>query len=227
MTRREQKNKLEPVYDDLRDKILTNLGKGSKLIMRFKENYYYHEPIWEIEDFFHAQRVAMKEFPENWHFVGRFDLQGRPLNDQSVNRHRELKKKHPSKTKEPGQEEESFRKKFPATIRTHDGHMVRSRGEAMIDNWLYSKRISHAYERKVPIPEELYCDFYINEGAGCYLEYWGREDGKYLDRRQRKIELYRKHKKNFIEIGNKDINKLDDVMPSKLRSVLPKSFEIE
>jgi hypothetical protein len=58
----------------------------------------------------------------------------------------------------------SFREKFPATFRTSDGHYVRSRAEVIIDNFLYNYQITHAYERKVPIEEELYCDFYIPLG---------------------------------------------------------------
>ena len=49
----------------------------------------------------------------------------------------------------------SFREKFPATLRTKDGHMVRSRAEVIIDNALYDYRLAHAYERKLPIEEEL------------------------------------------------------------------------
>jgi hypothetical protein len=53
----------------------------------------------------------------------------------------------------------AFRERFPASHRTLDGHMVRSKGEVIIDNWLYMSRIVHAYERKLPIAEEVYCDF--------------------------------------------------------------------
>jgi hypothetical protein len=30
----------------------------------------------------------------------------------------------------------------------------------LIDTWLYMAGIVHAYERQVPIDEELYCDFH-------------------------------------------------------------------
>ena len=57
--------------------------------------------------------------------------------------------------------DKGFRDRFPANIRALDGHAVRSKAERIIDDYLYTSQIVHAYERKVPIEEELYCDFYI------------------------------------------------------------------
>lgn len=51
------------------------------------------------------------------------------------------------KETESEKEEKSFREKFPCNIRTDDGHKVRSKAEQVIDNWLYSKGIVHAYPR--------------------------------------------------------------------------------
>jgi hypothetical protein len=39
--------------------------------------------------------------------------------------------------------------------------MVRSRGELVIDNSLYEYGLAHAYERKLPVEEDVYSDFYI------------------------------------------------------------------
>ena len=64
----------------------------------------------------------------------------------------------PSKIEE---EETNFRSKFPATIRTEDGHVVRSKSEKIIDDWLYNHKLAHAYERKVPIEEDVFCDFFF------------------------------------------------------------------
>jgi hypothetical protein len=58
----------------------------------------------------------------------------------------------------------NFREKFEAKIRTQDGHYVRSKAEAMIDDWLYHSGIVHAYERKLPIAEDMVCDFWIPPG---------------------------------------------------------------
>ena len=110
-----------------------------------------------------------------------------------------------------------FRSKFPANFRTLDGHFVRSKAEVIIDNYLYQNQIIHAYERKVPIEEELYCDFYIPAGKKVYIEYWGlEEDKKYANRKEVKIDLYKKSELNLIELRDSDISNLDDILPGKL-----------
>lgn len=111
---------------------------------------------------------------------------------------------------------DSFRHKFEATHRTTDGHFVRSKAEMLIDNWLYMAEIVHAYERKLPIEEEIYCDFYIPTGK-VYIEFWGYEnDAKYQARKQEKLAIYRKYNFNLIELTDKDVLNLDDILPRLL-----------
>ncbi|EDM26517.1 hypothetical protein LNTAR_01877 [Lentisphaera araneosa HTCC2155] len=111
---------------------------------------------------------------------------------------------------------DDYRKKYPANIRTHDGHRVRSRGEAMIDNWLYISGIVHAYERRLPIEEDVLCDFYIPHGK-VYIEYWGLEEQeRYAARKKQKQEIYAKYGYKLIELTDSDIESLDDVLPRKL-----------
>ena len=106
---------------------------------------------------------------------------------------------------------DDFRLKYPPTMRAEDGHMVRSRGELLIDNWLYHHRITHAYEPYAPIKEYLISDFYLNE-HDVYIEYWGREDEEYIERRKEKERLYQEYKLDLIPIENEDIERLDDVL---------------
>lgn len=109
-----------------------------------------------------------------------------------------------------------FREKFEAKLRTTDGHFVRSKAEMLIDNWLYMAEIVHAYERKLPIEEDVYSDFYIPTGK-VYIEYWGyEEDEKYLKRKQQKIDIYKKYGFNLIEICDKEVQNLDDHLPRLL-----------
>lgn len=113
-------------------------------------------------------------------------------------------------------DETDFRNKFKAEYRTNDGHYVRSRAEVIISNWLFGECIAHAYEKRVPIEEDVYCDFYIPKGK-IYIEFWGYEDDeKYLARKQKKRELYKKYKLNLIEIDNSKINNIDDFLPREL-----------
>lgn len=111
----------------------------------------------------------------------------------------------------------NFREKFPATHRATDGHMVRSRAEMLIDNWLYMAGIVHAYERMLPVEEDAYCDFYIPTEGGVYIEFWGLEnDPKYAKRKEIKKAIYKKHNFQLIELTDSDMVKLDDVLPKML-----------
>ena len=113
-------------------------------------------------------------------------------------------------------EEKSFREKFEAKLRATDGHFVRSKAEMLIDNWLYMAEIVHAYERKLPIEEDVYCDFYIPTGK-VYIEYWGYENNpKYIARKKIKQEIYQKYAFSLIEVEDKDVQNLDDILPRLL-----------
>ena len=110
----------------------------------------------------------------------------------------------------------NFREKFIAKHRATDGHMVRSKAEMLIDNWLYMAEIVHAYERKLPIEEEVYCDFYIPTGK-IYIEFWGLEnDPKYAKRKEIKREIYKKYDFKLIELTDEEVFNLDDILPRLL-----------
>lgn len=110
----------------------------------------------------------------------------------------------------------NFREAFPGTFRTKDGHMVRSKAEVLIDNALVDYGIGHTYERKLPIEENVLCDFFI-ESENIYIEYWGIEnDPKYLERKKIKLEIYKKYNFKLIELVDDDIKYLDDILPKKL-----------
>ena len=62
----------------------------------------------------------------------------------------------------------------------------------------------------------MYCDFYIPKGR-VYIEYWGYENKeKYLERKKEKIELYKKYDLNLVELHEKDVQNIDDVLPKIL-----------
>ena len=112
---------------------------------------------------------------------------------------------------------DDFRIKFPANLRTPDGHYVRSRAELLIDDFLYKNGIVHAYERKLNIDEEMYCDFYI-PSEKIYIEYWGLEENvKYAERKKIKQNLYAKYNYKLIELNDDDILNLDERLAAKLR----------
>jgi hypothetical protein len=120
------------------------------------------------------------------------------------------------KRKSEASADDGFREKFEAKHRATDGHFVRSKAEMLIDNWLYMAEIVHAYERKLPIEESVYSDFYIPTGK-VYIEYWGFENNpKYLERKKKKIELYEKYGFNLIQLEDKEVQNLDDILPRLL-----------
>ncbi len=54
-------------------------------------------------------------------------------------------------------------------------------------------------------------------GKGVYIEYWGREsDPKYRERMTVKQAIYAKYKLRLIELGDAEIERLDDVLPRML-----------
>jgi hypothetical protein len=110
---------------------------------------------------------------------------------------------NPQQNQNANSETIEFRDKFKATHRATDGHYVRSKAEMLIDNWLYMSGLVHAYERKLPIEEEVYSDFYIPSGK-VYIEYWGYEE---------KQSIYKKENFHLIELTDKEVQNLDDYLP--------------
>jgi len=114
--------------------------------------------------------------------------------------------------------EEEFRKNYPATIRCDDGHFVRSNAEMTIDNWLFRQNIAHGYERRLPVPETVFCDFYILSEEGrdyIYIEYWGMNDELYKKRTERKKEIYNKYNFQLIDLTPRDLDNVDEALPQK------------
>ena len=83
---------------------------------------------------------------------------------------------------------------------TDDGHIVKSKSEREIDNYLFSHGIVHAYE--TPFPNEnnpdLHPDFYLpnfgGKGKDVYIEHWGydKDNYKYTKIKNYKIPIYKK-----------------------------------
>lgn len=132
--------------------------------------YQKFEPITEAKNLFKKLKINFGDFL---------------LSSNRVNQLWDEFRSNPSK-------KDDFRKKFPTDYRVIDGHYVRTKSETIIDNWLYNNLIVHSYERKVPIEEDLYCDFYIPK-LDFYIEYWGLTDDCYLVKKSKQRELYQKN----------------------------------
>ena len=130
--------------------------------------------------------------------------------------HRKGRYRQEDNPQNAAQYELQYRAKYPALYRATDGHNVRSQPELLIDNWLRTMGIPHDYEKKVPVEENLLCDFYIEQGD-VYIEYWGLSNPEYLRHSQWKRKIYKKYGFKLIQLYYKDILTLDDVLPRKLR----------
>ena len=114
--------------------------------------------------------------------------------------------------------ERDFRLRWPAEYRCEDGHYVRSKNEAIVDNWLYSHSICHAYEKAVfdqQTGATLCSDFFI-PGKGLYVEVWGMSDERYEARRAEKAAVYQRCGCKLLGIDGDDVKNVDDVLSREL-----------
>lgn len=116
--------------------------------------------------------------------------------------------------------DKDYRNQWPREIQCEDGHYVRSKGEKIIDDWLYHHNIVHAYEKSVYMksnPKDVVLsDFYIPKGD-VYIEFWGMTDKPdYEARKKYKISLYDKNNYKRIDLEDSHINRIDDIMPRVL-----------
>lgn len=96
-----------------------------------------------------------------------------------------------------------------------DGHIVKSKSERDIDNYLFENGIPHAYERAF-IPESdpsivLKPDFtlpnYNGSGKDVIVEHWGYNENniEYTKSKKYKINIYKKENVTVISTTEKDI----------------------
>ncbi len=84
---------------------------------------------------------------------------------------------------------------YESIYRCKDGHMVKSKSERDIDNYLYENKIQHVYEPELPYGKEgkvIHPDFklpnYLGEGKDVYLEHWGFSEKKLSVHANKKIQ---------------------------------------
>ena len=121
-----------------------------------------------------------------------------------------LKKKKPNENTVEIKPENTKDSQKSAIYRTFDGHIVKSNGEKIVDDILYTLGICHAYEKNVdeiPASERaIKSDFYIPvlNGKGIYIEYWGMDTDDYQDNKAEKKAMYEKYDIPLIQIEKRD-----------------------
>ena len=158
---------------------------------------------------------------ENSDLLGQFPEKVSSFNTENIKQNQTSKSNNSDKNHLIIDSVDDFRKKFPAEYRTKDGHYVRSKAEMAIDDSLYLWGIAHAYEKKLPNTlEDVYCDFFIPSILGkpaVYIEYWGLEnDPKYLERKKKKVEIYKSLDFKLIELDDSHLKNLEDVLQKQL-----------
>ena len=124
-------------------------------------------------------------------------------------------------------------------IRCKDGHIVKSKSERFIDDFLYENKIFHAYEKALPYSREkdLHPDFYLpnylGEGMDVYIEHWGYNENNidYTESKKFKMNIYKdlckKKKMTLIcTYEKKDMGDIDAVLERKLNKDFIIPFEI-
>jgi hypothetical protein len=119
--------------------------------------------------------------------------------------------------------DDSYEGKYTCT----DGHIVKSKSEMIIDNWLFDKGIPHAYEKRLPIDadesHDLHPDFYLpgygDDPDDIYIEYWGYNESniKYTESKNYKLKEYKKQKVTVICLEEKDMMDINASMNRKLK----------
>lgn len=108
-----------------------------------------------------------------------------------------------------------------------DGHIVKSKSEREIDNYLFEHGISHAYERELPYgsteKEVLHPDFYLpnylGQGMHVYIEHWGYNENNinYTKSKKFKMSIYKQLEVTLIcTYESTDVGRIDTVLDRKL-----------
>lgn len=105
-------------------------------------------------------------------------------------------------------------------IKANDGHIVKSSGEKILDDFLYDNGFSHAYEKDYLTKDDnqdfLTPDFYLPE-IDIYIEYEGMErDSKKKEYTLLKNEIYKKEGITVLYFYPIDLHKLNITFWQKL-----------
>lgn len=130
-----------------------------------------------------------------------------------------------------------FHKKYDKqkVWKCENGIYVRSQGERTIADFLYSHNIPFEYEVERRYGEYntqtqkitgklLVPDFYIKGPINfknkiledIYIEFWGKNDKSYLERKENKIKIYTFHKSTLINIYIDDLYDYKNILTYKL-----------
>lgn len=115
---------------------------------------------------------------------------------------------------------------------TKDGHVVKSKAEREIDNYLFDNNIKHAYEKEILLQNQygekipLHPDFCIFIGdKKVYIEYWGYDESniEYTRTKNSKLKIYKNAGLTLINLyESTDAKDIESALEYKLN---PKNYK--
>jgi hypothetical protein len=117
---------------------------------------------------------------------------------------------------------------YEGVYKCKDGHIVKSKSEREIDNYLFDHNIPHAYEKVVSIDgdskHDLHPDFclpnYLGKGIDVYIEHWGfnSDNRDYYKSKKYKIAKYKELGLTIISTNESDMNDPEAALNRKLNN---------
>lgn len=105
---------------------------------------------------------------------------------------------------------------YEGNLRCTDGHVVKSKSEKFIDEYLNNHGIAHAYEATTYVDGiKLHPDFYLTDKK-VYIEHWGCDDPYYLQTMYEKLMHYKADHKTLICTYESDMMDIEAELGYKL-----------
>ena len=211
-------NYIRKIFNNRICYVIGNSEQNEIFLNYFKENIFpYKDKIKEVLDIFERNKINTewtfgKYFRDNYEKYNNFDDY---FEDYKKYRLEELQKNNKL--------EEYIKNKIYTSLNREDiitikGELVKSKGEAIIANYLYTHNVEYHYEKvydKLMDDNKSYKpDFTLNlNGENVYLEYFGLDNvkndfNKYKKIKQQKLEYHRKHNTKFIYIDYSKTEKI-------------------
>ena len=121
-------------------------------------------------------------------------------------------------TCDQNQKLELLNESYEGVYTCKDGHIVKSKSEREIDNYLFEHKIAHAYEKALIINGETFKpDFYLKD-MDIYIEHWGynSDNEEYTRRKEYKLPKYKEKGITLIQTNEKDMQDPETALELKL-----------
>lgn len=199
----------------------------------FKNNIFpYKYKIKELSEIF-DKKIINKKFVFSQDFLNNYEKY--PTFDEYFENYKERKKAKVKDIKEYNDERIEENLNSSEIIRTIKGEVVKSKGEAIIANFLYRHNIDYQYELVYPehMPDrKVYKpDFTLNlNGEKIYLEYFGlstykeNELNRYNKEKAKKEKYHQENHNKFIKI---DYQKNEDIILNLKKQLYQFGFELK